>query len=103
MAITKEILKELMKGYKGPEDLTGENGLLKQLTKALIEEAMGAELTEHLSYEKHEQGEKADGNRRNGSSSKTVRTEQGPLELEVPRDRNATFQPKIVEKQQRQF
>lgn len=103
MAITKEILKELMKGYKGPEDLKGENGLLKQLTKALIEEAMSAELTEHLGYEKHEQGEKADGNRRNGKSNKTVRTEQGPLELEVPRDRNATFQPKIVEKHQRQF
>jgi transposase-like protein len=103
MAITKEILNELLKDYKGPEDITGENGLLKQLTKALIEQAMGAELSEHLGYEKHEQSEKPDSNRRNGTSSKTVRTDQGPIELNVPRDRNATFKPKIVEKHQREF
>jgi putative transposase len=103
MAITKEVLQELMKDYKGPEDLTGENGLLKQLTKALVESAMGAELTGHLGYEKNETGEKLTENRRNGSSSKTVRTDQGPLELEVPRDRDATFEPRIVEKHQREF
>ena len=103
MAITKEVLQELLKDYKGPEDLTGENGLLKQLTKALVESAMGVELTGHLGYEKNETGEKPTENRRNGSSSKTVRSDQGPLELEVPRDRDATFEPRIVEKHQREF
>ncbi len=103
MAITKEVLQELLKDYKGPEDLTGENGLLKQLTKALVESAMGAELAGHLGYEKSEAGEKLTENRRNGSSTKTVRTDQGPLELEVPRDRDATFEPRIVEKHQREF
>lgn len=103
MAITKEVLEELLKDYKGPEDLTGENGLLKQLTKALVESAMGAELSGHLGYEKNAAGEKPSENRRNGSSSKTVRSDQGPLELEVPRDRDATFEPRIVEKHQREF
>ncbi len=103
MAITKEVLQELLKDYKGPEDLTGENGLLKQLTKALVESAMGAELAGHLGYEKSEAGEKPTENRRNGSSLKTVRSDQGPLELEVPRDRDATFEPRIVGKHQREF
>jgi putative transposase len=103
MAIRKELLEELLKDYKGPEDLTGENGILKQLTKALVEQAMGAELTEHLGYEKHETGEKPGENRRNGSSGKTVRTDQGPMDIEVPRDREGSFEPKIIEKHQREF
>ena len=103
MAITKEVLQELLKNYKGPEDLTGENGLLKQLTKALVESAIGAERTGHLGYEKNDPGENPTLNRRNGSSSKTVHSDQGPLDLEVPRDRDATFEPKIVEKHQREF
>jgi len=65
MAITKEVLDELLKEYKGPEDLTGPEGLLKQLTKALIERAMDAEITTHLGYEKHDQSEKDTTNRRN--------------------------------------
>jgi hypothetical protein len=68
MAIRKEVLDELLKDYRGPDDLTGEEGLLKQLTKALVERAMGAELTEHLGYEKHQPGEKPSENRRNGRS-----------------------------------
>ena len=103
MAITKEVLAELLKNYKGPEDLTGENGLLKQLTKALVETAMGAELNEHLGFEKNQSGEKSNENRRNGSSVKTVRSDHGPIELAVPRDRDASFEPKIVEKHQREF
>ena len=103
MAITKEVLDELLKDYRGPNDLTGEEGLLKQLTKAVVERAMGAELTEHLGYEKHEAGEKPSGNRRNGTSPKTVRSDQGPITLEVPRDRDATFEPKIVGKHQREL
>jgi transposase-like protein len=103
MAITKEVLDELLKDYRGPDDLTGDEGLLKQLTKALVERAMGAELTEHLGYEKHEAGEKPSGNRRNGRSPKTVRSDQGPITLEVPRDREGTFEPKIVGKHQREL
>ena len=82
MAITKEVLDELLKEYKGPEDLTGPEGLLKQLTKALIERAMDAEITTHLGYEKHDQSEKDTTNRRNGRTKKTVRSDQGPLEIE---------------------
>ena len=75
MAITKELLDELLKGRKGPDDFYGPDGLIKQLSKALIERMMYAELTEHLGYEKSEAGEKQTGNRRNGNSTKTLRTD----------------------------
>lgn len=103
MAITKEVLDELLKDYKGPEDITGPEGLLKQLTKALVERAMEAEMTEHLGYSKHDQGAKTTGNRRNGKSSKTLRSDQGALEIKVPRDRDGDFEPEIVPKHQRDF
>ena len=103
MAITKEVLDELLKNYKGPEDLTGENGVLKQLTKALIERAMETELTEELGYEKHGRESKETENRRNGTSKKTVRTDQGELEIDIPRDRKSTFEPKIIPKHSREF
>ena len=103
MAITKEVLDELLKEYKGPEDIIGPEGLLKQLTKALIERAMDAEITTHLGYEKHDQSEKQTTNRRNGRSRKTLRSDQGKLEIEVPRDREGTFEPAIVPKHQREF
>ena len=79
MAITKEVLDELLKEYKGPDDFYGPNGLVKQLSKALIERAMQAELTEQIGYEKSQRGEKESSNRRNGNSSKTLRTDQGPI------------------------
>ena len=66
MAITKEVLDELLKEYKGPDDFYGPEGLIKQLSKALIERAMQTELTEQIGYEKSEPGEKPSGNRRNG-------------------------------------
>ena len=103
MAITKEVLDELLKEYKGPEDITGENGLLKQLTKALIERAMQAEMTDQLGYEKHDKTEKETNNRRNGSNTKTLRSDLGPLDIEVPRDREGEFEPKIIPKHQREF
>jgi len=103
MAITKELLDELLKEYRGPEDITGPDGLLKQLTKALIERAMEADLTEHVGYEKHDQSEKQTKNRRNGKTKKTLRTDQGPLEISVPRNREGTFEPTIVPKHQREF
>ena len=103
MAITPEILKELLKGYEKPEDLMGKDGILKQLTKALVESAMGAELTNHLGYEKGDRAGKKVKNLRNGSSKKTLIGEDGAVEIEVPRDREGTFEPQIVKKGQRRF
>src|SRR5580698_10208340 len=98
MEIKKEVLDELIKDYKKPEDLIGETGLLKQLTKALLERAMGAELTQHLGYEKHDPGGYNSGNSRNGTSAKTVKGDFGELKIEVPRDRMGTFEPQILPK-----
>ena len=103
MAISKELLDELMKEYKGPDDFYGPDGLIKQLSKAIIERAMQAELTEQIGYEKSEPGEKATGNRRNGKSTKTLRTDQGPMGIEIPRDRAGEFEPAIVPKHQREW
>jgi putative transposase len=103
MHIKKEVLDELIKDYKRPEDLIGENGLLKQLTKALLERAMDAELTHHLGYEKHDPEGYNSGNSRNGSTPKTVKGEFGELAVETPRDRNGTFEPQILRKHQRRF
>jgi transposase-like protein len=76
---------------------------MKQLTQALVERTMEAELTEHLGYEKHDQGAKPVTNRRNGTSGKELRTDHGPMEIAVPRDREGTFEPRIVPKHQREF
>jgi transposase-like protein len=83
MAITKEALGELLKGCRGPDDFYGPGGLVKQLSKAIVERMMQAELTEQLGYEKNEPGEKRTANRRNGKSAKTLRTDQGPMDIAV--------------------
>lgn len=84
--------------------LTGPDGLLKQLTKTVIETALDEELTEHLGYEKHDAAGKETGNARNGTRSKTVLTETtGPVGIDVPRDRAGTFEPVIVRKRQRRL
>jgi putative transposase len=103
VATTDELLDELMKNYKKPEDLIGESGLLKQLTKALIERAMKTEMTAHLGYEKHEPAGKKSGNSRNGKSKKTIKGEFGSMEIAVPRDRNSTFEPVIIPKGETRF
>lgn len=104
MEIRKEILDELIKDYKNPEDLLGEEGLLKQLTKALLERAMQAELTHELGYEKNDKSSlKVGANRRNGSSTKTVKSKHGEITLNIPRDRQSEFEPVIVKKNQRRF
>jgi putative transposase len=103
MATQDELLDDLMKNYKKPEDLIGENGLLKQLTKALVERAMKAEMTDHLGFEKHDPAGKKSGNSRNGNSKKTIKVEFGRLEIAVPRDRNSTFEPVIVPKGETRF
>jgi len=93
----------LLTDYKGPEDLIGEQGLLKQLTKALVEGAMHAELSHPLGYEKNDSGGKGSGNSRNGTSTKTLKGDFGEAVIEVARDRNGTFEPKIVPRHQRRF
>jgi putative transposase len=103
MAITDEVLNELLKDYQKPEDILGQNGLLKQLQKRLLEKAMGAELTVHLGYGKHDPAGKNSGNSRNGTSPKTLKGEFGNLDLATPRDRNGSFEPQIVAKGQRRF
>ena len=100
MTINPKLLDELLANYKKPEDMIGENGLLKQLTKALLERAMQAELTGHLGYEKHDPAGHNSGNSRNGVSRKKLKGDFGEIELETPRDRNGTFEPKIVERHQ---
>jgi len=103
MTIPKDLLDALMKDYKNPEDLIGESGLLKQLTKQLIERAMQAEMTEHLGYEKNAVAEKKTTNSRNGSYQKRIKGEFGNLDVTVPRDRDATFEPVILPKGQSRF
>jgi len=102
-SIDNELIDNLLKNYKKPEDLIGENGLLKQLTKQLLERAMAAELTEHVGYDKHEAIGNNSGNSRNGKSAKTIKGTFGELALETPRDRNGTFEPQIIEKHQTRF
>jgi putative transposase len=98
-----DLIKELLTNYKGPEDLIGENGLLKRLTKKLVEGALGAEMTHHLGYEKHDAAGEGAGNSRNGVSSKTIKGDFGQVAIDVPRDRNGSFEPRIVAKHQRRF
>src|SRR5829696_8067776 len=101
--ITPELLDQLLANYEKPEDLTGADGLFKQLKKALIERALGAELTDHLGYEKGDPAGRGTGNSRNGSSSKTMLTEEGEVEIAVPCDRTGSFEPKLIAKGQTRF
>jgi putative transposase len=103
MEIDKTLIDKLLAGYKGPEDLIGEQGLLKQLTKALVERALNAELTHHLGYEKHDGTGRGSGNSRNGASAKTLKGDFGEAVIQVPRDRAGTFEPKLVGKHQTRF
>ena len=103
MTIDHELIDNLLKDYKKPEDIIGENGLLKQLTKQLLERAMAAELTDHVGYEKHDTAGHKSGNSRNGKSAKTLKGSFGTMPIEIPRDRNGTFEPQIIEKHQTRF
>ena len=97
------LLDELLKDYTDPKDILGEHGLLKQLTKRVMERALDAELTAHLGYAPHVRHGSEAGNTRNGTSPKTVQTDTGPLRLEVPRDRQGRFLPRLVPKRQRRL
>jgi putative transposase len=98
-----DVVDELLAGAKTEEEIVGPGGLLSQLTKRLVERAMEVELTDHLGYEPHQEPPGGAGNTRNGSTPKTLITEQGSVEIKTPRDRDGSFEPKVVRKRQRRF
>jgi len=100
MAVDVKLIDELLKGCSTVEEIAGENGLLKQLTKAVVERSLRAELTTHLGYERHSPEGRQSGNSRNGASSKRLKGDFGTVEIEVPRDRQASFEPQLVAKGQ---
>jgi len=97
------LIDELLEDCQDPKDILGKNGLLKQLTKRLVERTLEAELSGHLGYEPHSIKGRGSGNNRNGKGHKTVQSDTGALEIEVPRDRNGTFEPQLVKKRQRRL
>src|SRR3990170_8153412 len=99
-ALPPELIDRLLANYKKPEDLIGEDGLLKQLTKALVERALVAEMAEHLGHGKSDPVTNPAGNTRNGRSQKTLKGDFGDLPIEVPRDRHGSFEPQLVPKHQ---
>jgi putative transposase len=101
--IDPRLLDQLLQGYRGPEDMLGETGLLRRLTAALVSRAMDAELSHHLEYSPGETPPEDQTNRRNGRTRKKLRTDQGPIKIAVPRDREGTFEPQLVPKHQRHF
>ena len=107
MAKKEEEIDRLLSGidFKNltTEEITGPDGLIKTLIKRVVEQAMNAEMTNHLGYEKHKTVPDKTSNSRNGTSPKTVKTEIGDVDINVPRDRNSAFEPQIVKKHQRRF
>ena len=98
-----ELLKladSLLANYKKPEDLIGENGLLKQLTKMLVERALEVEMTDHLGHDKSGAVNSDSAKTRNGHSGKTLKGDFGALPIDIPRDRQGTFEPQIIAKHQ---
>ena len=103
-AADEQVLRELTERARaGGLKLTGEGGLLGKLTKMVVEGALEGELDDHLGYGKHDPEGRDGGNSRNGYRAKTVLTETGPVEISVPRDRDSSFEPKIVAKRQRRL
>ncbi len=97
-------LKELVEQARAEGlQLTGDGGLLSKLTKLVVESALEGEMDDHLGYGKSDPAGRGSGNSRNGRRAKNVLTEAGPVELEVPRDRDSSFEPKIVAKRQRRL
>jgi transposase-like protein len=97
------LIDELLKDCKSSDDILGKHGLVKQLTKRLVEKTLEAELTDHLGYEPNGLQGRGSGNNRNGKSKKTVQTDSGEIQIEVPRDRNSSFEPQLVKKRQRRL
>jgi putative transposase len=101
--IGNELIVELLAGASTEREIAGPGGLLAQLTKRLVERAMEVELTEHVGYEPHQEPPGGAGNTRNGTSPETLVTGHGKVEIDAPRDRDGSFEPKIVRKRQRRF
>jgi len=97
------LLDALLKDYTDPKDILGEHGLLRQLTKRVVERALEAELTAHLGYAPHARNGSSPGNCRNGKGKKTVQTETAQFDIDVPRDRDGSFEPQVVKKRQRRL
>jgi transposase-like protein len=103
-AVEEQLIEQLAsRARAGGLALTGEGGLLAELTKRLVESALEGEITDHLGYECHDAAGRNGGNSRNGHRTKTVLTEVGPVEIDVPRDRDGSFGPTIVKKRQRRL
>ena len=103
-AADEQLVRELTERARtGGLKLTGEGGLLGKLTKMVIEGALEGELDDHLGYAKHDPEGRDGGNSRNGRRAKTVITDTGPVGISVPRDRDSSFEPKIVAKRQRRL
>ena len=100
ISIKAEWLDEVMQGYHGPQDF---EAIFKRFKKAVIERAQGAELTAHLGYDKGQDKPEHQSNHRNGVSGKRILTDQGSLEIEVPRDRDSSFEPQLIKKGERRF
>jgi len=98
--VPEALLTSLLANYQKPEDLIGENGLLKQLTKLLVEKALDAEMSNHLGHDKNQPVVNTSGNTRNGKSKKTLKGEFGELPIEIPRDRHGSFEPQLIPKHQ---
>jgi transposase-like protein len=101
--IPNELIDQLLASAGGPEGVKGPNGLLRKLTAAIVNRALNAEMTEHLGYKAGEAPPPVQENRRNGRRTKQVRTDRGEIEVDVPRDRAGTFEPKLIGKHQRSF
>jgi putative transposase len=99
-SVPEELLAGLLATYQKPEDLIGENGLLKQLTKLLVEKALDVEMAQHLGHAKNAPVSNPSGNTRNGRSRKTLKGEFGELPIDVPRDRHGSFEPQLIPKHQ---
>lgn len=107
MTFRPELLDELLKDYQAPDDLVGQNGLLKKLTAALVERCLNAEMDHHLESDRAQPEPEAPApkprNRRNGHSKKTLKGEFGEATIAIPRDRNGEFEPTIVPKHETRF
>lgn len=102
-SIDLDLIDDLIKNCKTQEDIFGKGGLFKQIQKAILERALEGEITTELGYSKHDQAGDNSGNSRNGHSKKTIKTGSGEFPMQIPRDRNGDFVPKIIPKNQTRF
>jgi len=103
MTRKNDLIDELLKECDNPEDILGKDGLLKQLTKIIVERALEGELTDHLGYPPHSQTGNNTGNSRNGKGRKVLKGDMGEIPVDIPRDRNGTYEPQLIKKRQTRF